>query len=160
LSDWPTYLALIFGGLLGLLAGNQLAEKVDGTAFHRWLLLFLAAGGLLMLSSGNPVLSGCFAALVAVSALLVLVSVTRGASSESRLMCNANVEKVELQDKGEKMSQPLCKGLEALEARIPAEFEKYLKRLMLARCARRLSIYALPSLRRHTMSDLMAPLNI
>lgn len=33
--------------------GNQLAEKIDGAAFHRWLLLFLIAGGLLMLSSGS-----------------------------------------------------------------------------------------------------------
>ena len=32
-------------------AGNQLATKIDATAFHHWLLLFLVAGGLLMLSS-------------------------------------------------------------------------------------------------------------
>lgn len=111
IADWPIYLALMSGGLLGLLVGNQLAEKIDGAAFHRWLLLFLIAGGLLMLSSGNAVLSECSAGLVVLSAILVLLSVRRGSSSESKLMCNATIE---LEDKGIlSHAEPFCsEGLE------------------------------------------------
>ncbi|CAK9051996.1 Probable UDP-glucose:glycoprotein glucosyltransferase A (Developmental gene 1109 protein) [Durusdinium trenchii] len=76
-ADWPIYLALMMGGLTGLLAGNRLAERVDAKAFHRWLLLFLVAGGLLMLTSGSPRLSQWSAAFVVLSALLMLTAASQ-----------------------------------------------------------------------------------
>ncbi|CAE7226189.1 VPS52, partial [Symbiodinium sp. KB8] len=72
-ENWPIYVSLMFGGIVGLLVGNRLAEKVDAAAFQRWLLLFLLAGACLMLSSVNAVLSTGAAFLVFLAAVLVLV---------------------------------------------------------------------------------------
>eukprot|EP00913_Durusdinium_trenchii_P006919 g6509.t1 len=95
-ADWPIYLALMMGGLTGLLAGNRLAERVDAKAFHRWLLLFLVAGGLLMLTSGSPRLSQWSAAFVVLSALLMLTAASQQ-GTQSQLICTASIE---IPDKG------------------------------------------------------------
>ncbi|CAK0823196.1 unnamed protein product [Prorocentrum cordatum] len=66
---WRMYLALMAGGLTGLLAGNALAPLVDQATFQRWLVLFLIAGGMLMLCDGNPLLSKLAALLVGLAAV-------------------------------------------------------------------------------------------
>mmetsp|Transcript_9230 Transcript_9230/g.24248 ORF Transcript_9230/g.24248 Transcript_9230/m.24248 type:complete len:343 (-) Transcript_9230:177-1205(-) len=72
---WRLYMGLAIGGLAGLSIGNVAAPHVDADAFKRWLILFLAAGSLLMVSSGtNAYVEGIAAFLVALAMLSVALS--------------------------------------------------------------------------------------
>ncbi|CAJ1367418.1 unnamed protein product [Effrenium voratum] len=100
-QNWPIYVALMSGGVLGLQVGNRMAAQVDQSAFQRWLLLFLVAGGVLMLSSSSEFLSACSAVALALVVLGAIASAaftwntpqdSGGASPQRLLRCNEEKE--------------------------------------------------------------------
>jgi uncharacterized membrane protein YfcA len=51
-EQWPVYIALLLGGLGGLVTGNTFAHRIDRVTFRRSLLVFLFYGSCLMCVAG------------------------------------------------------------------------------------------------------------
>ena len=51
-SEYLVVVAMIVSSVIGLAAGNELAKKVNQTVFRRLIVFILAAGSLLMVTSG------------------------------------------------------------------------------------------------------------